>query len=701
MQLSTGSVYQVINQRKKLLSLRHFSLFVVIVLYLSGCDLIKKNKSTSTQLPEVQVSPQAEFSLSIQTGKAPLLVEITDGSIAGSSSITSWSWDFGDGGTSEMQNPQYTFETEGSYVVTLTVTSADGSNTLSIADAVTITPADTVIKVTLVDVRGLPITGAVASSNTFEMINQVENDLDQFEMTLGSKAESGVIRITKEGYIDGLLYLQHSQLNQTKILTLLNRLPPIKVNAQMGGEYTGIDGATVVLPVNAFVNANAENVSGTIDLYITPVDISDELKIKAFPGSFYGLPDESTIPVGEDLQQQLFSFGVVEFSFYQNGEELKLKEGLIAELTLPIYASKDIYEDDLVIDGIIPMWILDEETGVWVQEGEGIIVANPLVDSGFSLRTSTTHFTWFNTDIWSNSSSGSGTTGPSGSRSSCRLSITIIGAEEGKELSFSLTNSFFSTAISTLTQNLIWDTFPIETSIPVGALISAVVKQGDKIKQQNVLCFEAEASVEIVLEEAAPEFVDWNIEALPVFHRDTVNDPYKIISNDIVVGGHFINAKQVEVESSLVVDSSFMLLDRRYKRDIVFLESDPTPTFINAVIANDFGEDRNVTSIEYVAEHSPLLAYFYVVPSLDGVGIEYRWSVNGADSADVYYLGEDPTSLGTLVFRISDIDAETIINGQLVGLDGFVRIDFNNQYGQTVKIGRIADLFCSGESCPQ
>ena len=119
------------------------------------------------------------------------------------------------------------------------------------------------------------------------------------------------------------------------------------------------------------------------------------------------------------------------------------------------------------------------------------------------------------------------------------------------------------------------------------------------------------------------------------------------------------------------------------------------------VLSNDFGQDERVTPIEYIAEHSPLLAYFYVVPSLDGVGLEYRWSVEGADSADVYYLGEDPTSIGAIAFRIVDIDADFIVNGQLSGLDGFVRIDFNNQYGQTVKIGRLADLLCSGEACPQ
>ncbi len=688
-------------QLNNLVLITRLSLSIFILLLASGCSWLDGKDKSEPPAVIAEIAPQAQFSVAVQSGKAPLVVVFTDTSQAGSSSITSWQWDFGDGGTSALQNPQYTFEIHGTYTVTLTVSSADGTDTSSLAEAVVVAPADTTTKITVVGVRGFPITDVTASSSTFEIIDQNNNELDQFEIILTSNSESGVIRISKEGYIDGLLHLQNSELDQTKVLTLLDRLPPIKVDALMGGEYIGIDGATVVLPEEAFVNANGESVTGTIDLYITPVDISDELKIKAFPGSFYGMPDESTIPAGEDLQQQLFSFGVAAFSFYQNDEKLQLKDGLNAELKLPIYASKDIYDEDLVIGGVIPMWILDEETGVWVQEGQGTIIANPLVASGFSLKSSTTHFTWFNTDIWAYSPSGAGGSGSSVGPGSCRLTITIIGAVEDEYLSFSLTNGFVSTARSTLTQNILWDSFPIETSIPVGALISAVVTQGEKTKQQNLLCFEANASVEIILEEAAPEFVTWNLEALPVFNRETPNDPYTIISNDIIIGGHFINTSQVEVESSLVVNSPFSLLNRRYKRGVVFLETDPSPTIIRAVLSNDFGQDERVTPIEYIAEHSPLLAYFYVVPSLDGVGLEYRWSVEGADSADVYYLGEDPTSIGAIAFRIVDIDADFIVNGQLSGLDGFVRIDFNNQYGQTVKIGRLADLLCSGEACPQ
>ena len=53
---------------------------------------------------------------------------------------TSWSWDFGDGGTATGRNVQYTFASEGDYFVTLTAINASGSATVGR----TITVVDTV-----------------------------------------------------------------------------------------------------------------------------------------------------------------------------------------------------------------------------------------------------------------------------------------------------------------------------------------------------------------------------------------------------------------------------------------------------------------------------------------------------------------------------------------------------------------------------
>jgi len=70
---------------------------------------------------------QSKFLASPNTGKAPLPVKFTDLSYG---SPTSWSWDFGDGTTSTIQNPSHTFSSGGAYDVKLTV-SRDGSSDTS------------------------------------------------------------------------------------------------------------------------------------------------------------------------------------------------------------------------------------------------------------------------------------------------------------------------------------------------------------------------------------------------------------------------------------------------------------------------------------------------------------------------------------------------------------------------------------------
>ncbi len=68
----------------------------------------------------------ANFSGSPTSGTAPLAVNFTDLSTG---SPTSWSWTFGDGGTSTAQSPSHTYNAAGTYNVALTVSNACGNDT--------------------------------------------------------------------------------------------------------------------------------------------------------------------------------------------------------------------------------------------------------------------------------------------------------------------------------------------------------------------------------------------------------------------------------------------------------------------------------------------------------------------------------------------------------------------------------------------
>jgi PKD repeat protein len=81
-------------------------------------------------------APTAAFSGTPTNGDAPLNVQFTDASI---DAPTSWSWNFGDGGTSTAQNPSHTYNAAGSYTVTLTVSNAYGSDGETKTNYITVT----------------------------------------------------------------------------------------------------------------------------------------------------------------------------------------------------------------------------------------------------------------------------------------------------------------------------------------------------------------------------------------------------------------------------------------------------------------------------------------------------------------------------------------------------------------------------------
>lgn len=71
--------------------------------------------------------PVANFTANVTTGTAPLAVAFTDNS---TNNPTGWNWTFGDGDSSDQQNPAYIYSEPGNYSVNLQVTNVDGTDSL-------------------------------------------------------------------------------------------------------------------------------------------------------------------------------------------------------------------------------------------------------------------------------------------------------------------------------------------------------------------------------------------------------------------------------------------------------------------------------------------------------------------------------------------------------------------------------------------
>lgn len=73
---------------------------------------------------------KADFSVDKEGGCSPLVVRLTNTSTGFSGNIT-WSWDFGNGNSSDLKNPSAVFQQEGSYTITLTVKEGNASSVKS------------------------------------------------------------------------------------------------------------------------------------------------------------------------------------------------------------------------------------------------------------------------------------------------------------------------------------------------------------------------------------------------------------------------------------------------------------------------------------------------------------------------------------------------------------------------------------------
>lgn len=74
----------------------------------------------------VELAPLAGFYAVPTSGVVPLQVQFTDTS---ANNPTSWKWNFGDGGTSTVENPSYSYNSAGSFTVQLIVSNANGTST--------------------------------------------------------------------------------------------------------------------------------------------------------------------------------------------------------------------------------------------------------------------------------------------------------------------------------------------------------------------------------------------------------------------------------------------------------------------------------------------------------------------------------------------------------------------------------------------
>ncbi len=132
-------------------------------------DGLTNDIKTISSYVKVHEQPTADLQVnSLATGCVPLATDFLDVSIS-STPVTTWQWDFGDGSSSNLQNPNYNYETDGLFSVSLSIVDANGCQSLA-------------TEVDLIEVNKVPIADFEAditfSCNSSETIAFTNNSLN-------------------------------------------------------------------------------------------------------------------------------------------------------------------------------------------------------------------------------------------------------------------------------------------------------------------------------------------------------------------------------------------------------------------------------------------------------------------------------------------------------------------------------------------
>jgi len=120
-----------------------------------------ETKTDYISVSEAPAPPVVDFSGNPLSGDAPLTVYFTDLS---TNSPTSWSWTFGDGGSSTAQNPSHDYTSAGDYTVSLEATNAGGSDTETKTDYISVSEP---VPAPVADFSGSPLSGDAPLSVSF------------------------------------------------------------------------------------------------------------------------------------------------------------------------------------------------------------------------------------------------------------------------------------------------------------------------------------------------------------------------------------------------------------------------------------------------------------------------------------------------------------------------------------------------------
>lgn len=171
---------------------------------------------------------------------------------------------------------------------------------------------------------------------------------------------SSVITVEKAGFFKGYRVFSASANNTNFVkLKLIQKTLIGNIDAGTGGSVNLPDNSKITLPASGVViRSNNQSYSGSVKVYASVIDPTSADIAQIVPGSFQGTD-------ADNYRVTLTSFGMLAVELEGNsGEQLQIASGKTAKLRFTIPSSLRS-----TAPATIPLWSVDETTGLWKQEG--------------------------------------------------------------------------------------------------------------------------------------------------------------------------------------------------------------------------------------------------------------------------------------------------------------------------------------------
>lgn len=189
-----------------------------------------------------------------------------------------------------------------------------------------------------------------------------------------------VVKISKANYFDGFKFVHTEKGTQSYVkVTMVEAKETGRFQSTDIGAITETSGAGILFPANS-ISKNGSAYNGEVIVKSHWYDPADQALGASMPG------DLRAINASEEIVQ-LATLGMmaVELSA-PDGTELQLTDGKTATLTFPL--TPELVSE---VTSDVPLWSLNENTGVWEEEGVATLVGDRMVGE-------VSHFSFWNCD---------------------------------------------------------------------------------------------------------------------------------------------------------------------------------------------------------------------------------------------------------------------------------------------------------------